>query len=162
MNLTLKTLLLTFGVGMATFVNAKPIQMEIWKSPTCGCCNDWIDHMKQNGFEVKINETGNREAHQKFNIDNKLASCHTAVVDGYVVEGHVPADDVKRLLAEKPDAVGLTAPGMPVGSPGMDGEVYQGRKDPYDVILIKKDGNHQIFNSHNAPQNHTQDHSPNH
>lgn len=166
MKLTIKPLLLTFSMGIATLVNAQEVKqdtmastsamdnqtniaMEIWKSPTCGCCNDWITHMEHNGFSVKINDTGNAEVRKKFNIGNELASCHTAVVEGYVIEGHVPAEKVKRLLAEKPDAVGLTVPGMPIGSPGMDGEIYQGRKDPYEVILIKKEGQHQVFKAYN-------------
>ncbi|EBK8137500.1 DUF411 domain-containing protein, partial [Salmonella enterica] len=117
--------------------------------PTCGCCNEWISYMQKNGFEVKVNETGNYDAHKRFNIKYEHASCHTAVIDGYVIEGHVPAEDIKRLLAEKPDAIGLSAPGMPIGSPGMDGEAYGGRKDPYDVVLIKKNGESEVFKSYN-------------
>ena len=82
-------------------------------------------------------------------LNMNMLLANTAVIDGYVIEGHVPAEDIKRLLAEKPDAIGLSAPGMPIGSPGMDGEAYGGRKDPYDVVLIKKNGESEVFKSYN-------------
>ena len=128
--------LLLLSLGITAFAQAQTLSMEVWKSPTCGCCNEWISYMQKNGFEVKVNETGNYDAHKRFNIK-------------YVIEGHVPAEDIKRLLAEKPDAIGLSAPGMPIGSPGMDGEAYGGRKDPYDVVLIKKNGESEVFKSYN-------------
>lgn len=145
--LTKMVFLLTMGTSVFSYAQSQA--MEVWKSPTCGCCNEWISYMQKNGFEVKINNTGNAEMHKKFNIKDEQASCHTAVIDGYVIEGHVPVEDIQRLLAEKPDAVGLSAPGMPVGSPGMDGAVYQGRKDPYQVILIKKNGESEVFHAYN-------------
>ena len=141
--------LLLLSLGITAFAQAQTLSMEVWKSPTCGCCNEWISYMQKNGFEVKVNETGNYDAHKRFNIKYEHASCHTAVIDGYVIEGHVPAEDIKRLLAEKPDAIGLSAPGMPIGSPGMDGEAYGGRKDPYDVVLIKKNGESEVSKSYN-------------
>ncbi|AHG79234.1 metal-binding protein [Mannheimia varigena USDA-ARS-USMARC-1388] len=124
--------------------------IEVWKIPTCGCCNFWIDHLKENGFEVKANDTGNQALHQKLNLQPKLQACHSAMVDGYLIEGHVPVEDIKRLLAEKPaDAIGLIVPEMPIGSPGMDQPKHNGVKEKYDVLLLKKDGSTTIFNTHN-------------
>lgn len=124
--------------------------IEVWKIPTCGCCNFWIAHLKENGFEVKANDTGNQALHQKLNLQPKLQACHSAMVDGYLIEGHVPAEDIKRLLAEKPaDAIGLIVPEMPIGSPGMDQPKHNGVKEKYDVLLLKKDGSTTIFNTHN-------------
>lgn len=112
--------------------------MEVWKDPNCGCCKDWIEIMEKSGFDVKVHEVGNSAVRAKLGLPAQYGSCHTALVGGYVVEGHVPAADVRKLLQEKPKALGITAPGMPVGSPGMDGPEYGGRKDPYDVLLITK------------------------
>lgn len=114
------------------------IPLEVWKDPNCGCCQDWIDHMEANGFTVTVHNTGNNAVRAKLGLPVELGSCHTALVKGYVVEGHVPAADVHKLLKAQPKALGITVPGMPIGSPGMDGEVYGGRKDPYDVLLVSK------------------------
>lgn len=114
-------------------------EVQVWKSPTCGCCKDWITHMQAHGFRVTVFDTGNTAMRAKLGLPQSLGSCHTALVGGYVLEGHVPADDVKRLLADKPKALGLAVPGMPVGSPGMDGPAYGGRRDPYDVLLVQAD-----------------------
>jgi hypothetical protein len=114
--------------------------VEVWKSPTCGCCKDWIAHLQANGFATKVNETGNTAMRSRMGIDTKYGSCHTALVGGYAIEGHVPAREIQRLLKERPAAIGLAVPGMPVGSPGMDGPDYGGHKDPYDVLLLRKDG----------------------
>jgi hypothetical protein len=123
---------------------ARP-QFEVWKDPSCRCCKDWIAHMRSSGFSVKTYESGNVEARARLGLPQKLGSCHTALVSGYVVEGHVPASDVKRLLKERPKALGLAVPGMPVGSPGMDGPEYGGRKDRYDVLLVQADGSTRTF-----------------
>ncbi len=112
------------------------VLVQVWKSPTCGCCKDWIAHLQTHGFRVQVQETGNTAARTRLGIDQRFGSCHTAVVQGYVLEGHVPAREVARLLAERPKALGLAVPGMPVGSPGMDGPEYGGRRDPYDVLLL--------------------------
>lgn len=114
-------------------------EVQVWKSPTCGCCKDWVTHMEAHGFSVVVHETGNTAMRARLGLPQELGSCHTALVGGYVVEGHVPAEDVKRLLAQKPTALGLSVPGMPIGSPGMDGAVYGGRRDPYDVLLVRSD-----------------------
>jgi len=121
--------------------------IEVWKSPTCGCCKDWITHLEDNGFEVTHYDTGNNRIRAHVGMPHKYGSCHTAIIDGYVIEGHVPAKDIRKLLKLKPTAVGLSVPGMPVGTPGMDGPQYQGRQDPYDVLLILGD-NHEIFTSY--------------
>ncbi|AVO50828.1 Twin-arginine translocation pathway signal [Melaminivora suipulveris] len=112
--------------------------VEVWKDPSCGCCNDWITHMKQAGFSIAVHDSGNAAVRAKLGLPQRLGSCHTALVGGYLLEGHVPASDVRKLLQQKPKALGLTVPGMPVGSPGMDGPEYGGRKDPYDVLLVTR------------------------
>ena len=126
-------------------VSAEP-EMTVYKSATCGCCNKWIKHMEDNGFQIKaVDVLDVNHFKQQYGISREHASCHTAVVDGYVVEGHVPALDVKRLLSEKPDVLGLSVPGMPVGSPGME---MGGRLDHYSVIAIDKDGSTEVFNQY--------------
>ena len=125
-----------------------PMAVEVWKDPSCGCCGDWIDHMQKNGFKVTTHDVGNNAVRKRLGLPEKYGSCHTALVGGYVVEGHVPADDVKRLLKEKPQALGVAVPGMPVGSPGMDGPVYGGRRDAYDTVLVLRDGTSRVFQSH--------------
>ncbi len=127
---------------------AKQTQITVWKDPNCGCCKDWIVHLEANGFEVKVNDSGNAAARKRLGVPEKLGSCHTALVGGYAIEGHVPAREIQRLLKERPSAIGLTVPGMPVGSPGMDAAVYGGRKDPYDVLLINRDGSTRVYQSY--------------
>lgn len=123
--------------------------LQVWKSPDCGCCGEWVTHMRDNGFRVQIFDVGNTAARKRLGMPDKLGSCHTARVGGYVLEGHVPAADVLRLLREKPNALGLAVPGMPIGSPGMDGPEYGDRRDPYDVLLVARDGSTRVFQSHN-------------
>lgn len=134
--------LLAAAAGMAALpaLAASPakIPMEVWKDPNCGCCKDWIVLMEQAGFSIKVHDTGNTAVRAKLGLPAQYGSCHTALVGGYVVEGHVPAADVHKLLKDKPKALGITVPGMPIGSPGMDGPEYGGRKDPYDVLLVSK------------------------
>jgi hypothetical protein len=125
----------------------KPM-VEVWKDPSCGCCKDWVKHLETSGFQVKVNDSGNTAARARLGVPEKLSSCHTAQVAGYAIEGHVPASDIRRLLKERPKAIGLTVPGMVVGSPGMDGPDYKGRKDPYDVLLIKADGSTAVYQSY--------------
>lgn len=124
--------------------------IEVWKDPNCGCCKDWVDHMQANGFQATVHDTGNTAVRKKLGLPQKLGSCHTALVGGYLIEGHVPAADVQRLLREKPRALGLAVPGMPVGSPGMDGAFYGGRRDAYDVLLVARDGSTRVFASYAA------------
>jgi hypothetical protein len=127
---------------------APSIHAEVWKSPSCGCCKDWIAHMQASGFRFRVHEVGNTAIRERLKIPMQLGSCHTALIGRYAIEGHVPAADVLRLLKEKPEAAGLAVPGMPVGSPGMDGPEYGGRKDPYDVLLVAMDGSTRVFSSH--------------
>ena len=122
--------------------------VEVWKDPSCGCCKDWITHMEQSGFELRVHDSGNTAARARLGMPVKFGSCHTARIGGYTIEGHVPAREIQRLLQEKPQAVGLTVPGMPVGSPGMDGPAYDQRKDSYDVILVKADGSSTVYQSY--------------
>lgn len=129
------------------FAKVRPL-VEVWKDPECGCCKDWVAHLVKSGFDVKVNETGNNAARSALGIPANLGSCHTAKVDGYAFEGHVPAKEMKRILRERPKAVGLAVPGMPVGSPGMDGAIYKGRKDPYDVLLVLQDQSTSVYQSY--------------
>lgn len=142
--------LTVFSTGMPAYAapEARPA-IEVWKSPSCGCCQKWADYLSDNGFAVTAKNTSHGmldRIKSQAGIGPELASCHTALVDGYTVEGHVPADDIKRLLEERPDAVGLTVPDMPLGSPGM--EQPDGKTEPYDVLLVKKDGSTEIFAQH--------------
>jgi len=123
-------------------------QVEVWKDPNCGCCKDWITHLQTNGFDVKVHEIGNAAARTRLRIPEKMGSCHTATVGAYALEGHVPARDIQRLLKEKPKAIGLAVPGMPIGSPGMDTAMYRGRVDAYDVLLVLEDGSSRVFKSY--------------
>lgn len=117
--------------------------VDVYKSPTCGCCNKWIDHLKANGFTVRSHDASDVVAHKvRLGVPYGYGSCHTAQVSGYLVEGHVPAKDIKRLLKEKPLARGLVVPAMPMGSPGMEAG---GRKVAYDVFLVNKDGSTQTY-----------------
>lgn len=121
--------------------------MVVYKSPTCGCCKLWVEHVQKSGFKVSVIETEEMNPIKlKLGVPAGLGSCHTAKVGGYFVEGHVPASDVKRLLKEKPDALGITVPGMPMGSPGM--EVPSGETQPYAVIQVNKDGSRDVFSTH--------------
>ena len=141
--------LAVLGLAAGLPALAQPLRsMEVWKAPNCGCCKDWIAHVEQAGFSVKVFEAGNNAARARLGMPQKLGSCHTALVQGYVIEGHVPAQDIARLLKEKPQALGLAVPGMPVGSPGMDGAVYGSRRDRYDVLLVLRDGSTRVFSSH--------------
>ena len=134
----------TPGFGRTTSA-AVPTAVEVWKDPECGCCKEWVSHMEAAGFKVKVNDVGNNAVRARLGIDKKFGSCHTALVGGYALEGHVPAREVKRLLAEKPVAIGLAVPGMPVGSPGMDSAAYGGRKDSFDVLLLVKNGPNKVY-----------------
>lgn len=122
--------------------------VSVVKSPTCGCCGAWVEHMQAAGFRTEVHDVGSDQLDafkREAGVAPEHASCHTAIVDGYFVEGHVPAEDVKRLLAERPEARGLAVPGMPAGSPGMEmGDV----RDPYDTLLVRRDGAAEVFARH--------------
>lgn len=120
--------------------------IEVFKSASCGCCAKWVKHLEANGFSVKTQDVANpADYRQKAGIPDALGSCHTALVRGYAIEGHVPAADIKRLLAEKPRAKGLAVPAMPLGSPGMEAP----GKDPYEVLLIQADGRTTVYKRYN-------------
>lgn len=118
-------------------------EVQVFKSPSCGCCGSWVEHMRAAGFTVKVTEVDDTTvARKRLGLPDRYGSCHTATVGGYVLEGHVPAAEVKRLLASKPKAIGLAVPGMPPSAPGMD---VPGRKDPYQVLLVDAAGQSTVF-----------------
>ena len=124
--------------------NALP-EITVYKTPTCGCCGKWVSHLESNGFKVNaVNQNDLSSLKQQLGIAPSLQACHTAKIGDYFVEGHVPASDIKKMLATKQDIQGITVPGMPMGSPGMEGA----RKDNYDVLAINKDTSVTIFNSY--------------
>jgi hypothetical protein len=133
----------TAAAGAQALAASSLPQVEVYKNPDCGCCSGWVEHMKAAGFRVKVHETPDTSAVRKrHGIPDHFGSCHTGVVGGYALEGHVPAEEVKRLLAQKPKAAGLSVPGMPVGSPGME---MGSRKDSFQVLLIDKAGRSSVF-----------------
>lgn len=144
--LTLGALLITTPAWAAA--PAARATVQVWKDPSCGCCGDWIKHLQAHGFAVTVHETGNTAMRARLGVAPAYGSCHTALVDGYALEGHVPAREVLRLLQERPAALGLAVPGMPVGSPGMDGPAYNGRKDAYDVLLLAKGGGARVYQAY--------------
>ena len=118
------------------FASAAAPVVQVYKSAQCGCCSEWVKHLKANGFDVKaFDVTDPSEYREKAGIPQAMGSCHTGMVNGYALEGHVPAADIKHLLATKPKAIGLAVPAMPMGSPGMEGP----RKDPFDVLLVQSE-----------------------
>jgi len=122
-------------------------KVRVYKTSSCGCCRLWVDHMKQNGFDVQAMDVSSadvRAVSKAAGLKDEDTSCHTSKIGNYTVEGHVPADDIKRMLKEKPAIAGLSAPGMPQGSPGME----QGTKEPYDVVAFTKDGRTTVFAKH--------------
>ena len=120
---------------------AAPLKITVYKSPSCGCCKDWVTYMHTQGFETDVKEMDDvTEIKRSFGVPAKLESCHTAFIGGYVIEGHVPADLVKKILADRPKIVGLSAPGMPADAPGMGTG-----KTPYDVISWDKAGKTAVF-----------------
>jgi Cu/Ag efflux protein CusF len=124
---------------------AQASNVQVWKDPNCGCCQLWVEHLQASGFKVEVRDVGNTAARKRLGMPEQLGSCHTASVGGYVIEGHVPAAEIQRLLKERPAALGMSVPGMPIGSPRMDGPEYKGRKDAYDVLLVQKDGTAKSF-----------------
>ncbi len=140
----LLALLGMLGSG-ANALAQEPPAMTVWKSPWCGCCAKWVEHMRAAGFEVQVEEVEDLGLVKRMAaVPENLQSCHTAQVGGYTIEGHVPAADVLRLLEERPDTHGLFVPGMPSGSPGME----NGEHDPYDVLMLKRGGTTEVFSSH--------------
>lgn len=149
-----RRLLAVVGVALASLILSAPsqklprpvAQVTVYKDPNCGCCKSWVEHMRKHGFDVVVRDTSDMSgAKATGRVPAKLQTCHTAFVNGYVVEGHVPADDVKRMLNEKPKIAGIAVPGMPAGSPGME---VGSRMDRYDVIAFNRDGSTRVFVRH--------------
>ena len=133
--------------AFASVVQEAPT-VQVYKTPTCGCCGLWENHLRAEGFEVESTDVSSGElvaVKQAHGVDNDLMSCHTAIVGDYVVEGHVPASDIARLLAERPDIAGIAVPGMPTGSPGME---MGDQRDPYDVVTFGGEGERRVWASH--------------
>ncbi len=140
--ITLALVFLLFAFAMMQRPVIAEEGLVVYKSPTCGCCADWITHMKESGFKVTVHNSPDVSAiKNEWGVPGDMRSCHTAKIGGYVVEGHVPADLVKKMLKERPQAKGLAVPGMPMGSPGMEGP----RKDSYEVILFNSGGNNTVY-----------------
>ena len=126
--------------------SAAPTRITVFKDPNCGCCRSWVEHLRKHGFDVVARDTsGMDRVKSTAAVPAGLHSCHTAFVNGYVVEGHVPAADIRRLLAEKPKVAGIAVPGMPAGSPGME---MGGRADKYDVVAFTRGGQTKVFARH--------------
>jgi hypothetical protein len=141
--LALLALAIAGGSGCGTPSSADVV--EVYKSPTCGCCEKWVDHLEANGFEVHTTDLPDvAPVKAEKGVPRELASCHTALIEGYVVEGHVPAADIKRLLEERPDIDGIAVPGMPIGSPGMEGL----RPESYDVVSFDDGAKVGVFATH--------------
>jgi hypothetical protein len=135
-------ILLAIPVAASLALGAAAPQVNVFKTRTCGCCGKWVEHLKANGFDVNVQEVpSTAEYRQKYGVPQNLQSCHTATVNGYVLEGHVPAREVQRLLKTRPNGKGLAVPGMPAGSPGMEGS----RSDAYSVILFDQAGRTSEF-----------------
>lgn len=139
--------LLSLAPAVGTSAQEKYPVVEVYKSPTCGCCSQWVEHLKRNGFTVRTTDTDTLDdLKASRGVPARARSCHTALVGGYVVEGHVPAADVQRLLKERPAILGIAVPGMPIGSPGM--EVPGMKPQSYNVVSFAKDGSTRVFASH--------------
>jgi len=142
------SLAIAFFLGLASLAVAEATPIEVKKTNGCGCCLAWMEHLEENGF-VPTGEDMFAGLLVRFKLDNgvpqRMVSCHTGLIEGYVIEGHVPADDIRRLLSERPDAVGLAVPGMPLGSPGMDQSRW---REAYEVFLINNDGSTEVFSSY--------------
>jgi hypothetical protein len=141
-------ILLPLAAAVRSVRGADETPIEVWTGPSCSCCHDWIEHLKANGFVVTQHDGGNSDARKRLRMPIDFGSCHTAEVAGFAIEGHVPAREIRRLLGERPQAIGLAVPAMPRGSPGMDGPVYGGVRDPYDVLLVGRDGSAAVYQSY--------------
>lgn len=136
-------LIAALATSYSVVAEENALSIEVYKSPSCGCCGDWVDHLEENGFQVDVTDTANlNQVKMDAGLTPRLSSCHTAFIDDYVIEGHVPASDIKRLVETAPQAHGLTVPGMPIGSPGME---MDNRQDPYQVLLFNEAGQTRVF-----------------
>ena len=131
---------------LRALAGSSPNQITVWKNASCGCCHEWVAHLRKNGFEVVTHDVEDTAPiRQKFGLPAKFGSCHTAHLGNYVVEGHVPAQELRRLLREQPKALGLAVPGMPAGSPGME---MGNTREAYDVLLVLADGSSRVYQSY--------------
>ena len=143
---TFNTLLLLTPLSAALrTARADATAIEVWTGPGCGCCHEWVAHLRDNGFAVTTHDGGNVEARARLGMPAQFSSCHTGEIEGFALEGHVPAREIRRLLEERPEAIGLSVPAMPRGSPGMDGPAYGNIHDPYDVLLVRRDGSVAVY-----------------
>lgn len=152
LNIFLAIGLLVFNAGIKaeTIAAGKPVDIVVYRSPTCNCCGKWLEHLKKNNFNVKDIITDDVQViKHKYGVSEAMASCHTAIVDGYVIEGHVPASDIMKLLKTKPKIVGIAVPGMPSGTPGME---MGDKKDSYNVMSFDKENHFGIFSSYEGTQ----------
>ena len=139
-----QTISISLALGISSAF-AQTSQVEVYKSASCGCCGQWVEHLRQSGFSVEPHNVSDVPAARKrLGMPDKLGACHTAKIGRYVIEGHVPAADIQRLLREKPAALGLAVPSMPPGSPGMEGP----RSIPYNTLLVRGDGSTEVFARH--------------
>ena len=145
----LASVVIAAGVGTLSLSGPTyAAEFTVYKSPWCGCCSKWVDYLQASGHTVSTKDIENLDMVKKMaGVPERLQSCHTAMVEGYVIEGHVPAGDIRRLLSERPDAVGLAVPDMPLGSPGMDQSRW---REAYDVFLINNDGSTEVFSSYSG------------
>ncbi len=135
-------ILILTTISCSSTGDTEDLECVVYKTPWCGCCGKWADHLRENGFAVEIEEVTNlAQSKLSEEIGREIASCHIAIAGGYVIEGHVPADLIKRLLKERPPVVGLTVPGMPLGSPGMEADYSQ----PYEVLTFDREGNTEVY-----------------
>ena len=148
--LAIALLVFNAGIQAETIEAGKPVDIVVYRSPTCECCGKWLEHLKKNNFNVKDIVTEDVQViKDKYGVPKAMASCHTALVDGYVIEGHVPANDIMKLLKTKPKIVGIAVPGMPSGTPGME---MGDRKDSYKVMSFDKENHYEVFNSYEGTQ----------
>jgi hypothetical protein len=134
--------LMVLPAAFAVRLRAAGTPISVWKTPTCGCCGQWVAHMRTNGFDVQVQDVPNTTPYRaKYGVPDAMQSCHTAIVEGHPIEGHVPAADIRRLLKDGPKGAGLAVPGMVAGSPGMEG----GASQPYSVMMFTADGKTSIF-----------------
>jgi hypothetical protein len=139
--------LLVVPAALAVRLQAAGTPISVWKTPTCGCCGQWVAHMKANGFDVQVQDVPNTAPYRtKYGVPDAMQSCHTGIVDGHPIEGHVPAADIRRLMKEGPKGTGLAVPGMVSGSPGMEGGPVQA----YSVIMFTPDGKTSVFQKYPA------------
>ncbi|MEP0956736.1 DUF411 domain-containing protein [Microcoleus sp. FACHB-1515] len=138
---------IAFSLALPAIASADAIEMTVYRDPGCRCCGGWMEHLRAEGFEPKNVPTEDMEAFKRnHGISEELSSCHTAVLDGYLIEGHVPVADIQRLLADRPQIAGIAVPGMPIGTPGMESD--DGVQDAFEVVSFDEQGNSAVFSAY--------------